>query len=220
MQATSRLSLAIDRARRALTTSRKRSFAEELAGRFPFASVSRKSGSKRKKRLPWKVVPCVVSSPDTNKVPIKSQMDTLCKVGLGTLWFSREDQLDLATYLTPEELHFLLLCLYPKLKEIPYEFCKATGPGNSVIVPFAIEDPRMKPRSNHQFRPYFSPDRLKELVGRKGRLYIRPVMPIDLPRCRRLPEHEVLEGVYACSMSLIQGYKLSKSCLHIVTVLE
>ena len=193
--ATSRLTLALNRARRAISSSdaKKRSLTEELGGRFSFASSEpRKIRPKRRKTLPWKVVPCVLPPPDTNKVPVKGPMDALCKVGLGTLWFSREDQLELATHLTPEELHFVILCLYPKLKEIPYEFCKATGPGNSVVVPLSIDDPRMKPRINRTFRPFFAPDRLKEPVGRKGKLYIRPVVPIDLTRCKRLPEHEVI----------------------------
>lgn len=194
--AASRLSLAINRARKSLARTRStNTFSEELGGRFAFASPvsrsSRKSGSKRRNLPPWRVIPCVLPSPDTNKVPVKGTLDALCKAGLGTLWFCKDDQLELPTYLSPDELHFLLLCLYPKLFGTPYEFCKAAGPGNNIIVPLVVEDARMKPSKNREFQPYFTPDRLKEAIGRKGRVYVRPLVAIDIKDCRRLPEHEV-----------------------------
>ena len=49
----------------------------------------------------------------------------------------------------------------------------------------------MKPSKNREFQSYFTPDRLKEAVGRKSRVYVRPLLAIDIKDCRWLPEHEV-----------------------------
>ena len=107
------------------------------------------------------------------------------------LWFDKDCALQLPTCLTPDELHFLIVCLYPLLKELPYEFCKATGPGNTVIISLQIEDYRMKPSASSPFIPYFTPDRLKSYIGRKGKLYIRPLCTIDIPSCTIKSEREV-----------------------------
>ena len=87
----------------------------------------------------WKVVQRVLSGPNIHSLPKRGPLDRLCKCGLGTLWFTKDDPLSIGTYLTPDELHYLFLCLYPILAGIPYEFCKAAGPGNTVIVALDIE---------------------------------------------------------------------------------
>ncbi len=84
--------------------------------------------------MSWKVVPCCLQSPDSTTVPTKGLMDQLVKIGLGIRWFSSDDKLDIDLYLTEGELHFLFICLFPV---IPYEICKATGPGNTVICTLA-----------------------------------------------------------------------------------
>ena len=164
------LNRAIRRARLSLSMdSSPSSVADELGARFPFARSQRPSTSqdsssrstKRKRGGVWKVVPCAVAGPDVKSVPRKGLLDQLCKRGLGTLWFTKEDSLTIPTYLTPDELHFILMCLYPVLSGIPYEFCKATGGGNQVLVPLDIIDERKKPRRDREFFPYFSPDRVK-----------------------------------------------------------
>ena len=94
--------------------------------------------------------------------------------------------------LTADEVHFLIVCLYPQLQSIPYELCKATGPGHCVLVPLAVEDETKKPRRGSPFTPYFSCVKLKELIGRKGKLYIRPLEAIQDNKCPSLTEIEVI----------------------------
>lgn len=135
--AAGRLNRAISRAIRSLQ-SESTSLASELGSRFPFArsqpsSTSRQSASKRKLST-WKVVPCLSSGPSIVSVPKKGVLDTLCKCGLGTLWFTKED---------PQE------------------------------IVLDIDDPRKKPEAD--YFPFFAPDRLKTAIGRKGRIYIRPL---------------------------------------------
>ncbi len=60
-------------------------------------------------------------------IPTKGTMEQLCKIGLGTRWFTSQDELAIETYLSAEEVHFLFLCLYPPLKNILYELWKKTG---------------------------------------------------------------------------------------------
>ncbi len=183
MQASSsRLRAALLKARRSLNSSR-REVSAELGTRFPFANQSIQSSSsgatrgsmlpsrranKRKKLLPWKVMPCCVDGPACSRAPTRGSLDKLCKRGLGVLWFTRDDMLNVPTYLTAEELHFLIIFLYPLLRNEPYEFCKAAGPGNNVIVPLPIEDRRLKPTADHRFVPFCTPDQLKRLLVERG----------------------------------------------------
>ena len=139
----------------------------------------------------WKVIPCSLPGPNTVKVPTKGALNDLCKVGLGTLWFSAIDKLEVHTAMTPEEFHFLLLCLYPMLKDVPYELCKAAGPGHNVVIPLSIDDESFHPDSTRPFSPYFSPDEAKKQIGRKGRLYIRPAVELSVRNLPRFLEHEV-----------------------------
>ena len=122
--AAGRLNQAIRRARLSLQRqgSSSSDLASELGRRFPFASPSQGEPSRttKKKRISaWKVVPCTLSGPNIHTVPKRGNLDRVCKRGLGTLWFTKEDPLSIPTYLTPEELHFLILCLYPTLSRIP-----------------------------------------------------------------------------------------------------
>lgn len=197
----SRLRAALHKARKSLSSGNyQRQMRSELGSRFPFASgssgsspalPSHRATKRRKKLLPWKVLPCCVEGPGCVRVPTRGSLDKLCKVGLGVLWFTRDDMLSIATYLTAEELHFLLLCLYPPLKNIPYEFCKAAGPGNNVIISLPIEDRRLKPSVGRPFVPFCTPDRLKSFIGRKGKLYVRPLVAIDISTIPPLSEHVV-----------------------------
>ena len=147
----SRLSSALRQARLSLRNRNARqSFSEELGQRFPYsASTSTSAVSKeliplhaRKKRKmnPWKVVPCSVEGPAVSRVPTRGSLDRLCKVGLG-----------LPTYLIPAKLHYLIITLYPLIRNIPYEFCKAAGPGNTIIVSLPVEDNRRKPVASGPF---------------------------------------------------------------------
>ena len=105
-------------------------------------------------------------------------MDGLCRIGLGTLWFTKEEEPLELDLLNAEELNYLLISLYPKLMDVPYQFCRAGGPSHQIIVPFAIEDASKVPAVDQSFSPYFTVSMLKALVGRKGRLYIRPMKPL------------------------------------------
>lgn len=194
-----KLRMALRKARLSLNDrGRACALAQELGQRFASSSsrntplpVAPSRRTKKKKLLPWKVVTCCLEGPESNKVPTRGTLDRLCKRGLGILWFTKEGPLELPTYLTADELHFLVVCLYPLLQRIPYEFCKAAGPGNNVIVPLNIEDQRMKPSASRPLAPYFTPDMLKACIGRKGKLYIRPLRIIDLSAIPARPEHEV-----------------------------
>lgn len=72
----------------------------------------------------------------------------------------------------------MIVCLYYCLKKVPYEICRAGGPGHQVIVPLHINNPSKTPSHNQPFEPFFSVEKLKELIGRKGRLYIRPLITV------------------------------------------
>ncbi len=141
------------------------SFADELGSRFSFFGRNRK---KTKIKM-WKVVPVCLRDPRDSTVPKRGSLGQLCRMGLGSKWFTAEDRLEIPDYLSAEELHFLIVCLKP------YEFCKAAGPGNSVSVIFTlkISDERKKPRRGKTFHPFFSVNQLREQVGRKGKVYIR-----------------------------------------------
>ena len=77
------------------------------------------------------------------------------------------------------------------LNDTPYELCKAAGPGHNVIVPLTIEEDSFRPDVSRPFSPYFTPDEVKSQVGRKGRLYIRPSLELNMQRLPRFLEHEV-----------------------------
>ena len=78
------------------------------------------------------------------------------------------------------------MCLFPPLRDIPYEICKGTGPGNSVLISLPIDDESLRPRKGLPFQPVFSVSQLKDLIGLKGKLYIRPVEEIPVDSCPRL----------------------------------
>ena len=94
---------------------------------------------------------------------------------------------------TAEEFHFTLHCRFPPLRSIPYEFCKATGPGNVVLVPLLISNEGLRPKRNQPFHPFFSARELKEGIGQEGKikLYIRPLQLIAYESCPQLIDHEV-----------------------------
>lgn len=204
LTAVGRLNAAINLARQTVSSSQHTSFASELGNRFPFASSTpiqnRRRAAKRRKASPWKVVPCCLSSPSTARVPIKGILNQLCKHGLGTKWFCKEDQLEMPLYLTAEEVHYLICILYPPLKRISYEFCKASGPGNNVIVPLIVANERFKPGSAFPFLPYFDAENLKSQIGRKGRLYIRPMEEVDISCLPIFSDHEVCHKLYRVSL--------------------
>lgn len=111
--------------KRARTLRESREFAGKLAERFsPCCPGPSQSPNVRRKK-PRKVqqfnfIPVCVRSPLTVTVPTKGVLDHLCKLGLGSKWFCNEQYLDASA----EELHFLLLCLFLPLMDIPYEICK------------------------------------------------------------------------------------------------
>ena len=65
-------------------------------------------------------------------------------------------------------------------RNIKYELCHAGGPSHHMIVPLAIDDEEMVPSLERHFQPYFGVNVLKERIGRKECLYIRPLTPIDV----------------------------------------
>ena len=83
------------------------------------------------------------------------------------LWFSKDQE---PPELSSQELHFLIVCLYPSLKGVPYEICRAGGPGHQIIVSLHIADSSKIPHQGEPFIPFFDVEKLKELIGRKGRL--------------------------------------------------
>ena len=91
-------------------------------------------------------------------VPTKGVLDALCKIGLGS---NSDDKLAVDVYVSAEEFLFILICLFPPLRGLLYEICKATGPGNGVTIPLAIDDESMRPCSGQPFVPYFAVTQLK-----------------------------------------------------------
>lgn len=152
--------------------------------------------TKRARICPWKTVPCCLPSHSVTRVLNRDQLDSLCREGLGTLWFTREVDPLVLELLNARELHFLLTTLYPSLKNIPYQFCRAGGPGHQVIVPLSINESDMEPSLDYPFTPYFTVEQLKGLVGRKGCLYLRPLQ--ELPKCTRVSQVEVYVFVCCC----------------------
>lgn len=185
--ASDRVHNAVQRGLSVLNRNRRRSsdtVSGELSDRFPF--LSRGTGrqgqgrSKKKVRIStWKTVPCCFSSPSTVRVPTKAVLDTLCRDGLGTLWFVKDQEPLELEYLSAMELHFFLTCLYPSIRNAPYELCRAGGPGHQVLVPIPIDDPDKVPHAGRPFVPFFTVEMLKTSIGRKGRLYIRPLQEIQ-----------------------------------------
>ena len=158
------LRLAINRARRYIKRARVSNeghlggFAGELAESFPChsragpsrpANVSRPSKKRRIQK--WKFIPVCLQSPLTATVPTKGVLDSLCKLGLGSKWFSGEDKLALGVEVSSEEFHFVMVCLFPLIRDVPYEVCKATGPGNTVLIPLVIEDESLRPHKGLPF---------------------------------------------------------------------
>ena len=127
------LRLAINRARRYIRKARtdrgrraSSSFSDELSSRFPCHSRSAPRGrSKKRKVQQWKLIPVCLQSPQTLCVPTKGVLDSLCKLGLGSKWFTNDDKVVVNLDTSADEFHFLLLCLFPQLRGIPYEICKA-----------------------------------------------------------------------------------------------
>ena len=184
----------------------RRVIGRELASNFPFLSQPANSaryassGRARAGTRRWKTIPCLLSNPGMTRVPSRDQMDRLCRKGLGTLWFDKDvDQLEFPQHYGADEVHFMLICLYPPLANIKYEFCHAGGPSHHMIVPLAIDNDRMIPSLERPFQPYFSVDILKDRIGRKGRLYIRPLTVIDVNALPTVSaEHVSLLSVQGC----------------------
>lgn len=132
-----------------------------------------------------------LDAPHIVRAPTKGVLDGLCRRGLGSKWFTTDDRFTVNVDTTAEEFDFAVQCLFPPIRSIPYEFCKTTGPGNVVLVPLPISDDNMKPKRDKSFKPFFSVSELKEMIGRKGKLYIRPLRLIHFRDSPRLTEHEV-----------------------------
>ena len=159
------LRFAINRARRYIKRARARGegrlsgVAGELAETFPCHSRSParapSRGSKKRKIQRWRYIPVCLQSPFMSIVPTKGTLDTLCKVGLGSKWLCAEDRLSLGVEVSSEEFYFVVLCLFPPLRNIPYEICKATGPGNSVLIPLPIDNEGLQPKKGYRSSLYF-----------------------------------------------------------------
>ena len=178
--------------KQARVTDNATSIVDEVATSFRTRGRAKPRTAKCSKKMKfWQVVPVCLAD-YSRRAPTKGAITRLCMLGLGCKWFCNEDKLSIPMCLTADEVHFLLTCLYPQLQSIPYELCKATGPGHCVLVPLAIEDETKKPRRESPFTPYFSCVKLKELIGRKGKLYIRPLEAIQDDKCPSLTETEVI----------------------------
>ena len=138
------LESAIERARTVVRRQRSRNkstVAQKVRSRFPFYSSPGPSWkTKRVKLQEWKVVPVCLDGPHTDRAPTKGVLDSLIRRGLGSKWFTCDDKLAVNADATADEFHFLIQCLFLLIKIIPYEFCKATGPGNVVLVTLPIMD--------------------------------------------------------------------------------
>ena len=170
------------------------SVADEVQSRFPHlgtSSLFAQNRSKRVKLQQWKVIPVCLDGPHIDRVPTKGVLNDLCRRSLGSKWLTAEDRLEVNADATAEEFHFTLQCLFPPLRSIPYEFCKATGAGNVVLVPLLISNEGLRPKRNQPFHPFCSVRELKEGIGRMGKLYIRLLQLIVYQSCRPSTDHEV-----------------------------
>ena len=85
-------------------------------------------------------------------------MDQLCRRGLGTLWFDKDDQLQLPHHYNSDELYFVTTSLYSTLVGNKYELCRTGGPSHPLILPLPIDNPDRIPSRELPFRPYFTID--------------------------------------------------------------
>ena len=96
----SRLRAAINTARASIQANGQSPVTTELLGRRFNNGASTSGlparGTRRQLRgQTWKVVPCCVPGPTTVRIHIKGPLNELCKRGLGTLWFSASDKLQM-----------------------------------------------------------------------------------------------------------------------------
>ena len=130
----------------------------ELSDRFPFLNrgkrPSRSRGSmasKRRKNVTWRTVPCCLPGPSHCRIPNRAVLDGLCREGMGTLWFTKDEEPLELDMLSADELHYLIVNLYPMLQNVPYRLCRAGGPGHQVIVPLIIDEPAKIPANDQPF---------------------------------------------------------------------
>ena len=105
--ASDRLSHAVRRGLKVISGCRSQSARpRELTDRFPFLERSNPKRLRKGRATAWKTVPCCLRGPSASQVPSKTEMDTFCRPGLGSLWFTRdEDPLELELITASELLN-------------------------------------------------------------------------------------------------------------------
>ena len=75
-----------------------------------------------------------------------------------------------------------------------------------MIVTLVIDDEEMVPSAEQLFQPYFTVDCLKGRIGRKGRLYIRPLSIISLSSLPTVTAEHVSYSAQSCMYKVIAAY--------------
>lgn len=153
----------------------------ELRSLFPTVGAT-----KRKKLASWKrPLLCLTGTLDT-QIPSRSTQVKLAAVGVGPLWMSSDIPAEIPSCLTPEEFHALVISMFPAVQGIPYEVCKAGGPNHTAVIPLELP-PEYVPSTDEEFRPYWSPERLKEYIKRRSKVIIRPLHQINVDNLEERP---------------------------------
>ena len=164
----SRLTIAISMARATLSQSGQSSVSTELRRWFNNRASS-STGSRRRqvKGCTWKVIPCALPGPSMVKVPTKGSLNELCKQGLGTLWFTVNDKLDVRTVMSPDMGVWSVYAPCLKMSQMSHMSCARLQDLDIPWLCLWISRMRLWPESSRPFSPYFSPDEAKKEIASK-----------------------------------------------------
>lgn len=128
-----------------------------------------KKSRKRKKSFFKHVIACV-SNPNVSLNPSRKEWERLHGVGLGKLWKGHAPAF-IPDGLLAKEFHALILSMYPVLLSTRYDLCKLGGPYNNEIMVLRDDGPD---NTLSTCFPYWTPERLKGVIGNKAQVIIRP----------------------------------------------
>lgn len=138
-----------------------------------FALYTCTQGKRRRQYLAVKTV--CLDNPSQENTPTRDVLACLSTNGLGSPWWmTRECPAEFSLDQTSAQFHFILECIYPALRDKPFELCVGGGKNQRRLIPLPHGH-----TSGHGHRPAT----LKDKVG-KGQLYIRPKSSLASTPCR------------------------------------
>lgn len=148
-------------------------FRPKKRGRSKQARVGKSSQELSKKRKTYfkHVIGCL-PGPEVTLNPSRQEWDKLYSMGLGKMWRGHSPA-SIPQTLQEKDLHSLLLSMYPALVSMQYELCKLGGPYNNEVTPLKERDQTIT------FSPFWTPERLRQVIGNKAQLIIRPLTAIS-----------------------------------------